>query len=309
MLFGWFENTQSYGGEKMIENLLEWSLDYSGVPCFPRRLQNELSLGGPLSEQAVQYLVSNSVICDMAHNHPASFKITERVYGLGRPGKVGLDEIDEWIAWGLGGQSLYNRLEFCGPLLSDWLSSPSRIPQQPAVVADLGGGPGTYGFRALKPFSATSKPANWKSIDCDEESLQLGRLRAHEAGLSDVVTFHNANFMSRSSYPQNEERADLLILIGVLCGMTPEVAVDCLRKIKPHGKEHAEILAATLLVKSFEEDPLVYQLLARLGWTLRPKTSEKVEALFAAAGYQILNVYSERADGDGEYAIVRARIL
>jgi hypothetical protein len=98
-------------------------------------------------------------------------------------------------------------------------------------------------------------------------------------------------------------------LIGILCGMTEETAVDCLEKIKPHFKPGAEILAATLLVNSFEEDPAVFQVLCNiLGWQLRPKTFDEVKAVFQTAGYQILSIFTERENGDGEYAIVHAKI-
>jgi hypothetical protein len=91
--------------------------------------------------------------------------------------------------------------------------------------------------------------------------------------------------------------------------MTEEVAVDCLQKIKPHFKQGAEILAATLLVKSFEEEPTVFRVLCNiLGWQLKPKTLDEVKAIFKTAGYDIISVITERENGDGEYAIVHARI-
>jgi hypothetical protein len=156
----------------------------------------------------------------------------------------------------------------------------------------------------------TDKVALWDCVELDKYALTLGEIRAREQELQHIVKFRQANFMSGGSYPtQENRRADFGLLIGILCGMTGETAVDCLRKIKPHFRPGAEILAATLLANSFEDDPAVFRVLCNLlGWELRPKTIDEVKAVFQTAGYRILSIFTERENGDGEYAIVHARI-
>jgi hypothetical protein len=82
-----------------------------------------------------------------------------------------------------------------------------------------------------------------------------------------------------------------------------------LRKVQPHFKPGGELIAATLLTKSFEEDPQSFRIYCNvLNWQLRPKTLDEVKGVFDSAGWKIRGISSERAGGQGQYAIVRAQL-
>jgi len=222
---------------------------------------------------------------------------------------MGWGPIDDWISRCLGGRALFDRL----PRVSDMLAN---LVSPGIKIKDLGAGSGSYAFRTLgmlRTAGVDIGEIDWECVDLSDDAIQFGETRAREDGFSEAVTFSKSNFMSSKSYPSETDRADLLILVGVLCGMTKDEAANCLRKIKPHGKANSQIVAATLLTQSYKEDPWVYQLLARLGWHLKPKTMEEVEAVFSAAGYDIKAINSERFDENGseipgEYAIVTAEL-
>jgi len=305
------------GDRDRFEILMGQELDFSQETHFPVWLRQELSKKGPYSQEVRDFLVKNSLIChEVGSGNPASDKICRVVYS---DSYLGWGPIDEWISRGLGGKALFHRLPIVSKLLADNLRailSHKGPGSSKFKIKDLGAGSGSYAFKTLGDLRNQEFPVatiDWECIDCADDALQFGRERIKEDGFSESISFTKANFMSSESFPAESDQADLIILVGVLCGMTKEDAVKCLQKIRSHAKEGAKIIAATLLVESYKEDPMVYQLLANLGWHLRPKTMAEVRAVFHQAGYKIQSIGSERKDNQGneipgEYAIVTAEM-
>jgi hypothetical protein len=291
-----------------VSELAQKQIDFSKVTCFPAEIQAKL--GDPRTFQdpdVLHFLLSNSEVCRVLYKNPADFEMLEMAY-FGTCIRSGswMNGVDHWLIGSLPGKALRDRLT----AVSVWLADHLRpINNGRLHILDLGAGPGPYAFATLT-LTNNKGVSLWDCIDADRYGLAIGEVRARESGLQHLVKFRQTNFMSKGSYPMSDsQRADFGLLIGILCGMTEEVAVDCLQKIKPHFKPGAEILAATLLVKSFQEEPTVFRILCNiLGWPLRPKTLEEVMAIFKSAGYEILSIFTERDNGDGEYAIVHARI-
>lgn len=313
-----FEKELDLGERDRFEVLMDQKLDFSGETHFPLWLRQELSKKGPYRQVVRDFLIKNSLIChEVGSGNPASDKICRVVYS---DSYLGWGPIDEWISRGLGGKALFHRLPIVSKLLADNLTtilSSKVLGTSRFKIKDLGAGSGSYAFKTLGDLRNHKFPiatVDWECIDCSDEALQFGKERVKEDGFSESVSFTKANFMSSESFPAESDQADLIILVGVLCGMTKEDAVKCLQKIKPHAKEGGKIIAATLLVESYKEDPRVYQLLAKLGWHLRPKTKSEVRDVFHRAGYEIQSLGSERKDNQGneipgEYAIVTAEML
>lgn len=299
------------GNSERFEILMARQLDFHHLEFFPTWIQDELSKVGPYSSEVREFLIRNSLIChEVGTGNPASDRICRVVYS---DSYLGWGPIDDWISRCLGGKSLFNRL----PRVSEILTNRLALVSSPRyIIKDLGAGSGSYAFKSLGQLRTMGKKINqinWQCIDLSEDAINFGIGRAVKDGLSDSVNFRLENFLSSKFYPADHDLADLLILIGVLCGMTKQKSADCLEKIKPHGKPASEIIAATLLVQSYKEDPWVYQLLAKLGWYLRPKTLAEVEGVFQQAGYKISAINSERFDSQGneipgEYAIVTATL-
>jgi SAM-dependent methyltransferase len=196
-------------------------------------------------------------------------------------------------------------------MIAQWVSD-----HKGGAVLDLGGGSGSYAFRTIQILSATKagresmSDLSWNVVDMDGESLFAGGRKSKGEGLTGTVFFQNGNFMKHDF---STEAADKIILVGVLCGMTPELAVRCLKAAGRFLKPGGELLAATLTVQCFEEVPHVCQVLAKLGWFLRPKTIYEVKKVFEAAGYHDIAISSERRDGEGniipgQYAVVNATL-
>jgi len=256
-------------------------------------------------EKMVARLCAESEICRILHQWPASDAMLRLVYyhQVQKP-------VDVWLSGGPSGQALRDRLRFCSQWLGQWLV---HNRGRPKLVMDPGGGHAPYGFGAIieaerrarrESWKVTARDLQWSVVDLDQITVEYGQEMARQKKLDQLVHFQKANFMSRGFiHPQ----VDLVVLIGVLCGMTEEEAVKCLVRISDFVKPGGEILAATLRDTAFAEDPMTFRTLCNvIGWHLRPKTLSQVKRVFTKAGLQIKGIMSERAYGDGQYAIVHA---
>jgi 2-polyprenyl-3-methyl-5-hydroxy-6-metoxy-1,4-benzoquinol methylase len=290
---------------EQVQELGKKKLDFTSVSCFPPRIQALLGDPATLEDSAkfnevLAYTTSHSAIADILHKNPASDGMLRIVYpdANGHPLTEGLDR---FLSRSLSGQALRDRLKYC----SDWLAE--NFILEGKRVIDLGAGSGSYAFEALRVKGMAPQDFIWDCIDLDPDAIKVGEECAEKMSLQKNVLFRQGNFMSEKSATAP---ADFAVLIGVLCGMDKETATNCLLRSKAHLKEGGEIFAATLLLRSFEEDPLTFRVLCNIGgWQLRPKKMEQVEEIFTTSGYRILSINSERPGGSGQYAIVHAKKL
>jgi SAM-dependent methyltransferase len=280
-----------------VSQLAEQWIDFSEVECLPEEVRRYIgdprlfSLAGVLA-----YTTGHSKIAEILHQNPASDAMLRIVYPdtNGHPLTEGLDK---FLSRSLSGQALRDRLDFCSQWLADYFVKSGKL------VVDLGGGSGSYAFEALRRSGQSPPRFRWDILDLDLEAVVVAQLVARGAGLESAVTARHGNFMKDVGPP-----ADYAVMIGVLCGMDKATAVAVLKRAKAHLKPGGELLAATLLMRAFREDPRTFRILCNVGgWQLRPKEPAEVQQIFEDAGWQILSTMSERPGGDGQYAIVHAR--
>lgn len=293
--------------DKMVERTEEVAklhLDFSKISCIPAEIEE--MVGDPRrfhDLRVLQFFLENSEISRILYKNSADFEMLERVYfgSSIRTGK-GNNGVDEWLSSSLPGQALRDRLRVTTDWLAKWLSPLLDQNGGQFRLIDFGSGPGPYALQTIRKMGRTD--LHWDCIDIDRLALAIGSIRAKYAGLQNVVTFRNANFMR--VFPTEEGKGNFGMMIGILCGMRKEEAINCLQTTREHLKPGSELLVATLLTKSFEEAPHVFRVLCNvLGWSLRPKTIPEVEEIFSLSGMKILDLLQERKDG--EYAIVRAK--
>lgn len=285
-------------------------LDFSKEDAFPPEIQK--MLGCPeryKDEDVLRFLLRQSEICRILRKNPADFEMLDAVY-FGEFVRVDphTNGVDRFLANSLSGQALRDRLDVIPRMTADILR-PRLEDGETVKVLDLGAGPGPYAFPTIALLGEFAKQLQWECVDIDRLALDLGAFRAKDLGLERIITFRRANFMSRNSFPAPGDEADFGLLVGILCSMTMEESVACLKKVRPHFKAGAEVIVPTLALQAFLEDKLTFRVLCNvLGWELRPKTIEEVEEVFSEAGYKKIGIYSERDNGTGQYAIVHARI-
>jgi len=282
---------------EQVLRLADDGVDFSDVDCLPEEIRELVSAPGKFADPRVlAYTTSNSIIARILHQNPASDAMLRIVYpdGNGVPLTEGLDR---FLSRSLSGQALRDRLDFC----AHWLAE--HFVHDNVSVVDLGGGSGSYAFEALVRAGRIPTGFRWDVLDLDLEALAVAQTRANESHLGHAVNIRKGNFMKDVGPP-----ADYAVLIGVLCGMDKETATTVLMRAKEHLKSGGEMLAATLLMRAFREDPRTFRILCNVGgWQLRPKELSDVHKIFDDAGWQIISTMSERPGGDGQYAIIHAR--
>lgn len=274
-------------------------IDFSDVEVLPAEIRELISSPTTFSDPRVlEYTTKNSAIARILHENPASDRMLRIVYP--DTDKHPLTEgLDRFLSRSFSGQALRDRLDICSRWLADHFVSPDFF------IGDFGGGSGSYAFETLR-IKEPPQRFQWQILDLDAEAVYICRQRASEKNWAGIISAREGNFMSSKSV---QEKYDYAILIGVLCGMDHETAIKCLRRIQSHLKPGAEILAATLLMRAFEEDPRTFRLLCNVGgWQLRPKYTSEVTEIFSEAGWRIIDIMSERQGRPGQYAIVHAKI-
>lgn len=281
---------------EQVEALAQKYVDFAGVDCLPEDIRDKLANPMTFADPSVlAYTTAHSKIAEILHANPASDAMLRIVYPdtNGHPLTEGLDR---FLSRSLSGQALRDRLDVC----SQWLAD--HFVQHRKLVVDLGGGSGSYAFEALRRKGQPPPRFQWDILDIDLEAVVVAQLVARGAGLESVVTARQGNFMKDIGPP-----ADYAVMIGVLCGMDKATAVAVLKRAKAHLKPGGELLAATLLMSAFREDPRTFRILCNVGgWQLRPKEPSEVQQIFEDAGWHIISTMSERSGGDGQYAIVHA---
>ncbi len=288
---------------EQVADLGRQLVSFSGIEIIPDKIRSLLE-NNWLHLDVRQFFLDHSEICRILFKNPADFEMLEIVY-FGKSVRGKTNGLDSLFSNSLSGQALRDRLRVVSDMAANWLLNKENIR-----VIDFGAGPAPYAIETVKKLQGQVNNLLWHCIDLDRLAIAIGEDRVREHKLDNIINFDVANFMTRDSYPESpDEQADFGLMIGILCGMTCEEATNCLRKVQPHFKKGGEIMAATLLKQSFEEDPQTFRVLCNvLGWQLRPKTTKEVNRVFEDAGWKILNVSSERANGNGQYAIVHAKL-
>lgn len=293
------DNSCSINFNEQVRVLGRQKIDFSNVSCLPLNIQKLIADPNTFSHPDVlAYTISHSIIAKILHENPASDRMLQIVYpdSHNNPLTKGLDYL---LSQSLSGQALRDRLEVC----SKWLAK--NFIKSGKSIVDMGGGSGSYIFRALKDINVPQK-FYWEVIDTDDEAVHICRQQAVEKGLNDSVSARKDNFLSNSSV---RKKFDYAVLIGILCGMTRKMTINCLQKIKIHLKPGAELLIATLSQQAFKEDPQTFRILCNVGgWQLRPKTVQEIIEMCKEAGWTVQEVMSERKKAPGQYVILHAKL-
>lgn len=300
---------ETSASERVEELARDQTVSFRDVDCIPEPIRQLLEKDWK-HHSVLQFFLEHSEVCRILRKNPADWEMLEIAYFCKSVrGMANVNGLDTWLGNSLSGQALRNRLAVTSSLVAKLLES--RLSLGRVKVVDFGSGPGPYAIKAVGQVTKELRDKlSWECIDLDQFALDLGEERVVKQGLERVINFHRANFMSRDSYPKSvADLVDLGLMVGILCGMTCEEAVNCLRKVIPHFRQGGELIAATLLEKSFREDAEIFRIFCNvLGWQLRPKSIKEIEEVFRAAGYEIMGIHSERENGDGQYAVVHAKL-
>jgi len=235
-------------------------------------------------KEVMEYFHLNSKVVPELSVNPGTFTMLDRMYwkrGIGGP-------IDEFFYDCKACDALRNRLK----VISDRTAKEiMALGNQPVTIVDLGSGPGDYPIQAIKKLPIARR--NQVTVDCfeiDAEAIKEGKKLAYEEKLNNF----NFYFENIITYRHYNEKADIGLLIGILCPLKKEDGVKFLKSIKRYLKPGGKLIAATLLDSQLKEDLFPSYLVRELsGWNLDYKLPGELREMFLEAGYTCEDTFAD----------------
>ncbi|MBN1829796.1 MAG: hypothetical protein JW884_11710 [Deltaproteobacteria bacterium] len=186
-------------------------------------------------------------------------------------------------------------------IIPDAIDDLSKTMDRPLVVKNLGSGVGLDTLNALaKSNGAVAVVLNY---DTSRQAVELGEritrhLEQRQAIHSGIVKY------KRQSLIESAEAADMIIKIGVICGLQDDVAAVLLTDDFKHLNEGGKLIVSSSNHHMKCTDPLASFLIQHIGtakdplagWGLNFRTEEQLRCLLTQAGFHRIEIY-----GDNNY--------
>jgi ubiquinone/menaquinone biosynthesis C-methylase UbiE len=239
-------------------------------------------------EEVVSFFRESRTMFKLSENPGTSFG-TDLMYKL----IPAADPIEEYFLMSkAGGVSLRGRFDsvvsksigFIGEKLEKGKS---------CLIADFGAGAGTTAVEIIELMKRERNRIRIDCIDIDEKSLSIGRELCKKKGIKEIA-FVRSDMAKLRDFYKDDNKIDLGLLIGVLCGMTYRQRVLLLKTLKRYFKPGGKIVAAALLEKMAQDDLLsAYILRETTGWHLHYRPLGELKAAFEEAGWKYLGYFQE----------------
>lgn len=255
--------------EKENKNIEEFLVkSYAGLPVSPE-----------IKEEAYNYFITNSVIITAMATNRGSSTITEFLYD-------GLNHsfIDEYILSCKTGKAVKARLLAVKRELPEIIKEYSK--KGDVLIGNFGSGPGRdiidilYNLRNVDGIDISKIKA--VHIDKDDVALKRGKIMAKNKGVDHLIDFVQTNFFKY----ETDKKFDIVLLIGVLCPLDPEICVSILKTIKGCLKKDGCIIASNATKRMQKEDPFACFIMDwTADWNLVFKDEKELRQIFEKAGY------------------------
>lgn len=231
----------------------------------------------------MQYFNKASKIIPELTRNPGTFTMLNRIY---RNEDV-VGNIDKYFYNSIAGQSLRNRLEAVASYLYEIISN--NYSNQKIKIIDLGSGPGDYPIRFLLDHPKLIERVEVDCIDSDNDAIEDGQKLASKYDLP--INFYCEDILKYRHY---KNKADIGLLIGILCPLNHNDGSRFLRVMNRYLKNGGILIAATLLDFQLEKDLFSSFLLREItGWKLDYKPIGALHQMFESAGYEWIDNFSD----------------
>jgi SAM-dependent methyltransferase len=233
----------------------------------------------------LDYFFSNSKMVPESAVNPGTFTMLDRMYW----NRAVIGSIDNFFYNSKAGDSLRNRLNAVSNRLSEEICALHN--QSEIRIIDLGSGPGDYPIEAIKKLPPNfNKIINVDCFEIDSEAIKEGKKLVNEEKLNNF----NFYFENMITYRKYIEKADIGLLIGILCPLKKKDCIKFLRVAKRFLKPGGKLIAATLLDKQLKEDLFPSYLAKEIsGWNLDYKPAGLLEEMFLAAGFESIDTFAD----------------
>ena len=268
---------ERFGFEKCVFDLLKF------IEKDNEKVKNTLikkylgeSLSAEAEEEMIEYFVNNSIFSSATIANPATSVVTELLYK--RP-EVS-HPIDKYFLASKSGKAIYSRLNCVEKnlhlLIEEYLKKKSDV-----LINNFGGGLSRDTIDVFSKYYQDNENIKAISIDRDSSAVKRGKRLAIINGVTDKTEFLEVNIMKYNP----EEKFDIVLVVGVLCGMPPETCTMILKNIKGLLGEGGCVVASNASPKMLEEDSFTYFIMENiLNWKLIFKDEKLLKDIFQKAG-------------------------
>lgn len=236
----------------------------------------KIPLSAGEEEDILDYFINNSVFSAATLANPATSVVTEFLYE-----PKSSFNIDKYFSASKGGDAIHSRIirveENLHLLIEKYLKK-GKI-----LIGNLGGGPSRDVTDVFSKYYRNNDKVFSINIDKDKNALKRGERMAEKGGVADKVEFLSASFTRYKP----KKKFDIIILVGVLCGLPTETCTLLLKKIKPMLAKGGSIMVSNVAPKMLEEDPFTYFIMNDImGWSLVFKEESVLKNIFKKAGFE-----------------------
>jgi len=239
-------------------------------------------LGKPVSiemeEEIYKYFFTHSVVSTATMANPGTSLITEFLY----EGPLSsFFPIDDYFLQSKGGSAIKERLlavrDNLPKIIEEYRSKGS------VLIGNFGSGPGRDVIDIFSDLYKDSLNVKAIHIDRDSAALKRGKRMAKIKKVDHLITFIEGNFLKQKL----NKKFDIVLLVGVLCGLKSEVCIRILKSIRKFIKKGGTIIASNVSKEMLEEDPFTCFLTEWVGnWKLVFKDERELRKIFEKAGYK-----------------------
>jgi len=158
------------------------------------------------------------------------------------------------------------------------------------IVANLGSGLGKDIEYTAIDCNYLKKISRIINIDLDLNAINIGKNLIPNV-IKDKVSFYNMNFIKNN--PENV-LYNLALLIGIICPLTDESAINLLKNVYNHISYNGFILVSSSSAKMSKHDPFCsfnIQLCAK--WALNCRSEECLKTVLEKSGFCDIEILSE----------------
>ncbi|MFA5368688.1 MAG: methyltransferase domain-containing protein [Candidatus Paceibacterota bacterium] len=276
---------EKFGFEKCIFDLLKFiEKDNNEIKniIIAKYLKEKISAES--ETKLLEYFINNSVFSAATFANPATSVVTEFLYT--RPNVS--HPIDEYFFASRGGSAIHSRIvnveENLHSLIEEYLK------KDKVLIGNLGGGPGRDIIDVFSKYYKDNNNVFCVNVDRDKNTILRGKRIATMAGVIDKIDFSETSFMRHKP----KKKFDIIILVGVLCGLPSETCVLILKLIKKMLAKGGCIIASNVTPKMLEEDPFTYFIMEKItNWHLVFKEEELLKDIFKKAGLKWQKSFSD----------------
>lgn len=258
-----------------------------------------------IKKEAQEKIVSQTTIFNEIRNNHAGFSMPVLYYThdsrFGEPLSQQNPELEQ-MSYSIDmGDSLRRRhLALSYSLIPRALEELASDGMEPLIIKNMGSGMGISTLNAIKNNSdiGLEEVLNY---DIDASAISLGTkykryLEDREELEKDKVKFH-AKSMTKNRNP----KADLINMIGIICGLKNKAARTLLRQAYSSLGKNGEIIVSSSNKYMLNEDPLSSFLAQHIGdiqdpensWGLNCREKNTIYELLEYSGFRDINVYDD----------------